>query len=76
MASVTIHNPTREALDQHEYSSPPVEISPTNPIPTTKYALGRGDFQLLDGWKNKKSAPMRRMQSTNGLSLAKFRLGL
>lgn len=44
MASITIHNPTRESLDQHEYSSPPIEISPINPIPLTKYTLEPGDF--------------------------------
>ncbi len=40
---MTIHNPTREDLDQHKYSSAPIELLPTNFIPPSKYALGCGD---------------------------------
>lgn len=42
MASVAIYNPTKESLDQHEYSTPPMEIPPTNPIPPTKLRIGTG----------------------------------
>ncbi len=40
---MAIHNLTREGLDQYEYSSAPIELPLTNPIPSSKYALGRGD---------------------------------
>lgn len=46
ITNIIILNLTKQSFDQHKYSSPPIKISPTNPIPPIKYALERGDFFL------------------------------
>lgn len=44
---MAIHNPTKEGLDQHEYSSPPIKLPFINSIPLSKYALGCADYFLI-----------------------------